>query len=650
MPELKINPIQKKAIESSSGAWQVLAGPGSGKTFVITQRIRNLIENCGVDPASILVITFTKAAAMEMQQRFYKLMESESPPVESSPVSGLSIQKPPVNFGTFHAIFYHILRQSGKYRNFTLVKETEKRKLLMQILKLPQSKLFMNDEKIDNLIRYISIIKNEGGNIEACAQDTFPKEELSRIYTEYNEFLDEFMKLDFDDMGLLCLRMFEENPGTLREWQERYKYIMVDEFQDINPMQYQIVKNIAGERANLFIVGDDDQSIYGFRGARPDIMRQFMEDYKDATQLLLNVNYRCHEDVVKKSLSVINVNKNRYVKEISASHAEGEGVIIKEYPDQETEYETLINKLVELKNSENAELKNIQNTKKENNTTIETVNTGNNELLSNIAIIYRTNQECSLLAEKLLLNKIPFTMKEPIKSQYDHFVIKDMLAYMEFAAGKRSRELFHLFMNRPLRYLRKDCARKPQIELKELLNYYKDNPQMKNVAAKLFSDIERIKTLRPYLAINYIRKVIGYDTYLKENHEADSTEKFMQIADDFQKLSRQYDSIKDLIDYISQCRELLENKQKEKAEEEKGGVRLMTMHASKGLEFDTVILPDVNEKKIPSRQSDTPEAIEEERRMFYVAMTRAKKNLYILYCAKKEGRDTPSRFLEPILK
>ena len=355
MPELKINPIQKKAIESSSGAWQVLAGPGSGKTFVITRRIRNLIENCGVDPASILVITFTKAAAMEMQQRFYKLMEN----------------KPPVNFGTFHAIFYHIIRHSGKYRNFTIIKETEKRKLLMQILKLPKSQIFQGDERIDNLLRYISIIKNEGGNIDACIQDTFPKDELLRIYTEYNEFFAEFKKLDFDDMGLLCLRLFEENPDILREWQERYKYIMVDEFQDINPMQYNIVKKIAGERANIFIVGDDDQSIYGFRGARPDIMRQFMEDYKDATQLLLDVNYRCHEDVVRKSLSVINVNKNRYVKNISASHAEGEGVIIKEYPDQETEYEDIINGL-----------------------------TGTIESLDNIAIIYRTNHECAACLRK----------------------------------------------------------------------------------------------------------------------------------------------------------------------------------------------------------------------------------------------------------
>lgn len=610
MPELKINPIQKKAIESSSGAVQLLAGPGSGKTFVITRRIRYLIETCGIDPSSILVITFTKAAAAEMQQRFYKLMDTG---------------RPPVNFGTFHAVFYHILRQSGKYRRFTLIKETEKRKLLIQILKLPQSQLFISDEKINNLIRYISIIKNEGGNIDACKQDTFSQDELLKIYTQYNEFLIEFEKLDFDDMGLLCLRLFEENPDILKQWQQRYKYIMIDEFQDINPMQYQIIRKIAGMEPNIFIVGDDDQSIYGFRGAKPDIMRQFMEDYKNTAQLLLNVNYRCHEDIVHKSLRVININKNRYPKEISASHADGSGVIIKKYPNQENEYENLINKLKELKAA------------------------GDLELLSNTAIIYRTNHECSLLAEKLLLNKIPFVIKEVITSQYDHFVIKDILAYMEFAAGNRKRELFHLFMNRPLRYLKKDCSREREVTLKEVSAYYKDSVNMQNVVYKLFGDIERIKTMRPYLAVNYIRKVIGYDNYLKDNYDVESVEKFIQMADDFQEFTKKFKNFRELNDYISQCRKLIENKRSEKPDEKSCGVRLMTMHASKGLEFDTVILPDVNEGKIPSKQSDTPESIEEERRMFYVAMTRAKKNLYILYYSQKEGRDMPSRFIEPIM-
>lgn len=614
MSELTINPIQKQAIEFAAGTMQVLAGPGSGKTFVITQRIRYLMEHYDVDPSKILVITFTKAAANEMKQRFYKLMEGKNPPV---------------SFGTFHAIFYHILRQTGQYRKFTLITETEKRKLLLRLLQMPATQLLMENEKIDVLIQLISQIKNNGEKFDILKQEMFTVEELKDIYLNYNQFLSELQKMDFDDMGLLCLRLFCENPEILASWQEKYRYILVDEFQDINPIQYQIVRYIAASEENLFIVGDDDQSIYGFRGARPDIMKQFIKDYPNAKQLLLDVNYRCHEEIVKSSLQVIDVNKNRFPKKIQAAHRVGCGVLMQAFPDKEEEYDSLVSALQSVYEG------------------------GQPELLSETAVIYRTNYECSLLAQKLLQQGVPFIMKEPFRSPYDHFVVKDLLAYLEFANGNRSREIFHLFMNRPLRYLRKDSARGNTVTLEELLAYYKNNVHMQEVARKLFHDIEKISTMRPYLALHYIRQVIGYDDYLKETYDAASREKLLQIADDFQMAAKKYKSFSELIDYIGQCRELMKEKQKEEADvedEKKIGVHLMTMHASKGLEFPTVYLPDVNEGKIPSRQSVTAEAVEEERRMFYVAMTRAKNDLHILYCNKEGGKDTPSRFLEPILK
>lgn len=619
MPELTINPIQKKAIEFAAGAMQVLAGPGSGKTFVITQRIRYLIRHYDVEPSEILVITFTKAAAGEMQQRFYKLMEGS---------------RPPVNFGTFHAIFYHILRQTGKYQKYTLITELEKRKLLLHILHMPVSAMLLNNEKVETVLGHIGRLKNNGEKIDALPPDAFSdniitKEELARIYQEYNQYLTEFNKLDFDDMGLLCLKLFKDNPDILLQWQDRYRFIMVDEFQDINNLQYEIVRSIAKPLDNLFVVGDDDQSIYGFRGARPDIMQKFMRDYPNAGQLLLNVNYRCHEEIVEKSLDVINVNRNRFRKEIHASHREGQGIIVQSYTDKEKEYDELICMLKELTIKDQP------------------------ELLCNTAVIYRTNHECSLLAEKLLVNNIPFIMKEKLQCRYDHFVIKDILAYLEFANGNRSREIFHLFMNRPLRYLRKDCALNNPVILDDILQYYKNNSDMKAVLCKLFHDIEQIGRLRPYPAISYIRQVIGYDNFIKQNYSCETRERLLNMADDFQRLAKQYRSFEELNDYIGQCRELVKKKQEEiKADikdNEQIGIRLLTMHASKGLEFDAVYLPDVNEGNIPSKQSVTPEAIEEERRMFYVSMTRAKKELHILYCWKNDGNDTPSRFLEPII-
>lgn len=613
MNEITLNDAQQKAIMFAAGTMQVLAGPGNGKTFVMIRRIRYLIEECGIESSSILAITFTKASAEEMRLRFNKQIRG---------------RRPLVNFGTFHAVFYHILRQGGEYRNYTLLTETEKRKLLLQILQMPPSLLFTSDEKIENLIRYISQIKNNGENFEAIAQDLFPKEDLRHIYEEYNQYLKEFNKLDFDDMGLLCLKLLRKNPDILAKWREKYQYIMIDEFQDVNQVQYQIIRHIAAPKNNLFVVGDDDQSIYGFRGAKPDIMRQFMEDYPKAQQAVLDVNYRCNEQIVEKSMRVIRENKNRIDKAIHAKHNEGAGVILQSFPGQDKEYDALI-----------GELKTLVKSRKR-------------ERINSTAVLYRTNRECSLFAEMLLLNGIPFVMKGSLKSRYDHFVVKDLLAYLEFAYGNRNRDIFHLFMNRPLRYLRKDCARKNPVVLRELLYYYRNEIAMQETCRKLFDDIEQIGRMRPYTAVHYIRQVIGYDDFLKETYGIQESESLLQTADDFQKLAKQYKNFKELYDYISQCREMVMKKLEEDGEQDirkQSGIRLMTMHASKGLEFETVYLPDLNEGKIPSRQSVTPEEIEEERRMFYVAMTRAKKELHLLYCAKKTGKEIPSRFLEPIL-
>ena len=411
MPDIKINSRQQEAITFTSGPMQVLAGPGSGKTFTITQRIRYLIAECGVEPSRILVITFTRAAAGEMQQRFHRLIKGAG--------SGSFVV-----FGTFHAIFYSILKQTGQYRQFTLISETQKRNLLAQILQLPMTPLLAENEKIDALMQLIGQVKNNGECFDGLAEDVFSKKELQDIYRDYNEYLLEFLKMDFDDMGLLCLKLFRENPQVLKEWQKKYSYVLVDEFQDINPLQYQIVRLLAQPEDNLFIVGDDDQSIYGFRGAKPEIMQQFLKDYPSARQVLLDVNYRCHEQIVENSMRVIKANKSRFPKEIRAGHGKGAGVIIQVFPDQEEEYEALLCALQETALHEKP------------------------EVLSAAAVIYRTNYECSMLAEKLLLRGIPFVMKETLKSRYDHFVIKDLLAYLEFANGNRKREIFHLFMNR----------------------------------------------------------------------------------------------------------------------------------------------------------------------------------------------------------
>ncbi len=614
MQNNKGNPIQQEAIRFGAGVMQVLAGPGSGKTFTTIERIAYLIDGHHVDPSRILVITFTKAAALEMQERFHRKFSE----------SGKS--RPPVTFGTFHAVFYHILRESGQYRHYSLITESEKRKLLLQILKLPPSAALSGNEKVELLLADISRLKNNGENFEAIKEDIFPKEEVQAIYKEYNSFLSEFAKLDFDDMGLLCLRLLRENTALLKRWQETFRYILVDEFQDINPLQYDIVKLLAAPENNLFVVGDDDQSIYGFRGAEPKIMRQFMDDFPGARQLLLNVNYRSHEKVVEDACKVIACNEDRFPKEISASHADGKGVALHAFPDEDTEYETLLAAWQETYKKEGE------------------------SALSNIAVLFRTNQECSRLAERLLSVGLPFVMKEPVKSRFEHFAIEDMLAYLEFAAGNKHRSIFHLFMNRPVRYLKKESARSEMIYEEELLAYYRNDLRMQKAVRTLFLQLNRIGTMRPHLAISYIRRAVGYDAWVKTHYAPEESEKILQILEEFQAFAKGFYSARDLIDYIGQSKEQTKEQNKQQKEGKKqDGIRLMTMHASKGLEFPIVYLPDLNEGKIPDRQAKAKQDLEEERRMLYVAMTRAKNELHLIYCQDESGHERPSRFLEPLL-
>ncbi len=610
MPDLIENTIQKEAICFPSGVLQVLAGPGSGKTFVMIQRIKFLIEQEKVKPENILVITFTKAAAEEMRQRFYQLMDGKMLPV---------------CFGTFHAVFYHILRQTGQYQGYSLIREKEKRKLLKQLF-LMLSKNNVSEEKISQFIQIISQIKNEA---KVMPQSFLNKKELQFVYEEYNAQLREQHKLDFDDMGLLCLKLLEAKPELLKKWQMAYPYILIDEFQDSNEVQYKIVQKLAGENPNLFVVGDDDQSIYGFRGARADMMQRFMEHYPQAKQLLLNTNYRCHEDIVCKSQQIIAENKIRFPKEMKAVHRQGEGVVLKAFEKKEQEMEWLLTKCAKVSET--------------------------------TAIIYRTNYECSLLAEKLIQHHIPFQMKEKIQSPYEHFAVKDCMTYLSLANEGMKREHFHLIMNRPLRYLKKDCARAKQTTLSEVLNYYHGNALMQKTAIRLFDDLKCLSGKKPYLALQYIRKVIGYDAFLTECYGIEEGKKIQQILEEFQTFSKEYKTYQEMRDYISQYNEQLEEKNVRNIRNtrnttetdtaksiETKGVHLMTMHASKGLEFDTVYLPDLNEGKMPMRQVHGIEEMEEERRMLYVAMTRAKQNLYLMFCQQKTGKDVPSRFLKPL--
>ena len=603
VPEFTGNPNQEQAIMHTAGAAQVFAGPGSGKTYVIVHRIRQLINGQGIDPSHILVITFTKAAALEMQERFFRLIEPE---------------RPPVRFGTFHAVFYHILKQSAQYRDYVIITETERRKLIRQIIHMHKRFACLQEEDMDSIIASLSAYKTSSV-IKPLPVQKIGEEDILFLAEEYASYLREFKQMDFDDILCHCYDLLTAQSDMLIRWQKQFSYILIDEFQDISPKQYEIIRLLAAPEDNLFIVGDDDQSIYGFRGASPGIMRDFMRDYPSADRIFLDINYRCNSQIVDAAGRVISENHNRVGKQVRAAHEEGAGLHLQIFRSASEEEEWLSEELARKK-----EL----------------------ELLESCAMICRTNYDCAMWAQTLRRKGIPFTMKEAPMSRFRHFVIQDIMAYMALAQGRGElvRKHFLRIMNRPVRYLKREAVSQERIVEAQLTAYYRDTPVLQERIRKLFHDLESLRTKSPHLQVHYIRKIIGYDRYLTEKYGVEKSKELIDIGIEFQEFAKEFQTLAQIDDYISQYEETLQNIRT--CGTESAGIRLMTMHASKGLEFDTVYIPDCQEGTIPSARSQTDEEIEEERRMFYVAMTRAKRELYLMAYQGKSGKDVPSRFIK----
>lgn len=599
---------QEEAIRHTVGPAMVLAGPGSGKTFVIVQRIYHLITSQGADPAHILVITFTKAAAMEMQERFRRLSGGKSFPVW---------------FGTFHAVFYHILRQSVQYRGYTIITETEKRKLIRNIIHSHNRFRYLQEEDIEEILTAVSRYKIREAEKTAETEAAGPeiqkmkREDFLFLLEEYQRWLKEFSKFDFDDLLRECLWLLQTDAQCLARWQAQFCYILVDEFQDISPMQYEIIRLLSAPENHLFIVGDDDQSIYGFRGANPDSMQRFLTDFPEAKRILLDMNFRCHGEIVEAAGKVIRENKNRIAKEIFSHHTEGEGLKICSAESEEKLRDAVIHALLEEQNKGK---------------------------LSDCAMICRTNLECGLWAQTLKEASIPFTLKERPRNRFSHFVIQDICAYLALGQGQLERRHFLRVMNRPVRYMKRDSFPREKAEREEIIRYYDDIPAVQEKVKRLFQEIENLAGKRVHLQIHYIRKVIGYDGYLREKYGSGKAEELIKKGEEFEAFSKKFLSVQEMQDYMQEYAETI----KEPAGKQQG-IQLMTIHASKGLEFRKVFLPECNEGKMPSEQAKTQAQVEEERRMFYVAMTRAKQGLLLFSHTEKNGKGTPSRFLNPLL-
>lgn len=621
---------QRKAINHGEGPMLVLAGPGSGKTFVIIQRILNLIHEKQIRPDIILVISFSKASTIELKQRFQK--ENKNSESEKQ-----------VNFATFHSCFFHILKETYHYTSKDIITEKQKRDLIRTVLSEPAYEIKNVTEKVEDYLSKISYYKNKG--IKELKEKE--SKQFQQIFQEYNQEMHRLHKLDFDDMGLLCLQLFQTRTDILEKWQEKFQYILIDEFQDINLIQFRIVQLLTGKYQNLFVVGDDDQSIYSFRGANPQIMLDFEKYYPNAEKVLLETNYRCSEEIVKESLKLIEENKVRFQKEIKAFQKnKGE---IEAKSAKENKYISIRKNKENLKKENQVVYKSFEDYQKEYSYIGERIKQlieEQNYHYFDIACIFRTNQDMSGLAEYLARNKIPFVMKESCNSIFKHFIALDMLAYLQFFLEGKKRSDFIRIMNKPLRYLSRNALSALSGEMicwSELKEYYNSKKYIVSNVEQLEQNDKWIQKLDLYGGCFYIRKVIGYENYLKEYAKEQNLnwEETNEILNFVQESTRTMSSLEEWKEYIEQYEEVLKT-----SSDEKEGVHIITMHACKGLEYPVVFLPDCNEGKVPHKKAVFKEEIEEERRMFYVAMTRAKEQLEILYIEDKLKKHLqPSRFL-----
>lgn len=607
----KFNEAQKQAVEHNKGPMMVLAGPGSGKTLVITHRTKTLIEKYKVNPNKILVITFTKAAAQEMKERFGKLMGN---------------QYVPVRFGTFHAVFFSILKHAYNYTANNIIRDSEKKKILQDIVSQLDLDLEDINEFINDMESEISLVKGEMISLEHyfpanCAKDVFQK-----IYQKYNENLQRRNLIDFDDMLVYCYELLSQRPDILSLWQQQFLYILIDEFQDINKVQYDIIKMLAKPEDNLFIVGDDDQSIYRFRGAKPDIMLQFEKIYPNVKKVFLDMNYRSTQCVVETASMVIRNNKKRFPKNIRTNNRRGKEVVIQEF----------------------------ENVKKENEKVVELIQEYQKEgiSLSQIAVLFRTNTQPRSLVSKFMEYNLPFQMKEQIPNIYEHWIAKNVMAYIRLAMGARERGLFLQIANRPKRYLSRQVFDTQEVSFERLHAFYSDKKWMQERLEKFEYDLETLSKMSPYAAINYIRKAIDYDSYLTEYAEYKhiKVDDLYEILDELLELAKPFSNYKEWFLHIEDYARELEEQSVKKQEKNIDAVNFVTMHGSKGLEYDIVFIIDANEGVMPHQKAVLEEDLEEERRMFYVAMTRAKKELFIFFAKERLSKEvTMSRFVAEIM-
>lgn len=610
-----LNDKQKEAVNLGLGPALILAGPGSGKTTVILERIKHLIYELNISSKCILVITFTKSAALEMKMRAAKILKQS----DESPF-----------FGTFHSYFYSVLKRSYEYHNFSIMTTKQKYRNLENLLKSNYPTYRISNNFLQEILSCISKVKNDMSITMELERLGFSLEQFDTLRRTFDYLNREQKLMDFDDIILYALKLLKENSYILELLRKEVKYILVDEFQDVNKMQYELVSLLAGKNGNLFVVGDDDQSIYRFRGAGEENLRQFEVDFHPVHKVILDINYRCPKQVVSVSSRLISHNEMRFFKELCSGKNEEGKVICQRFISKDEERKYIVERIKEelLLASEKASL------------------TAPDKSDKKTAILCRTNSQLSVLAEMLKKERIKFYMKEKPVKFYELPYIRPIIGYLMFAIGiDRSRKRLFTFLNQPMRYINRELFVNWDEGERRLDKISDSNDDINKRLLNLDEMLKKIGKMKPEIAISYILKIIGYEEIVLEKCKTkEDAEKFKSCVDELKERAKMYDSIREWMEYVKweENADFFEEKEVSSVE---ANVFLYTFHGAKGLEFDTVFIPHLNEGSVPYGKNLTKEEIEEERRMFYVALTRSSKNLYVTYVENDTKKDVKSRFL-----
>ena len=602
----KLNTAQQKAVCHETGPMLVLAGPGSGKTTVLLCRISRLLERGLAKPQEILALTFSKVAAEEMKSRFENL----------NGASGVS-------FGTFHSIFFRIRRSRYGWNVEQIFQEEERRSILRNSIEAEKWDIPDLEEYISQFFSQLSLMNSELEQPNRFTPTGMPVEEFRKLYRAYEGYKERHEKLDFDDMLTQCYQLLREDAAVREYWQRKYKFILVDEFQDVNQAQFACLQILAEKHQNLFVVGDDDQSIYAFRGARPDFLLHFPTLYPAAKKVTLNTNYRSTERIVNLAERVIGNNEVRFVKNMKGIGEAGDKVTFFLAEDAAKEAAHIAEKIGRLLDE--------------------------GVPLTEIAVIYRTNLQGGAFARELYKRGIPYDLRDNSGNVYEHWVAKDLLAYLLLAENEESDSALRRILNKPKRYIGKDLLAEAETMPYTLLRSFFVCPSLKGWQEEnlenLRIDLNQIRKRTPYDALKYIRKVIGYDEYLEEfaAYRRTSAQVLQEIADEIMETAKDCADVRSFREQLERL-SLQMKEQSRKKGQKRNGVALMTMHGAKGLEFRAVFLPSLVEGIVPHEKG--MDTVAEERRLFYVAMTRASEKLCLSAILQRyEKERKPSRFL-----